>query len=501
MSISSVANSSALAVQQLVNMRKQFDDLQRQLSTGHKSADYAGLGIDRGVAVSLNSQLSAIGGYSNTIQNVMTRIDLMNNALEGMIDLTTMVKKAMVDVPLAVDGSGVTLAQQTAQNSLDQLLGMLNTRAGDRYLFSGRATDQAPVETLDHILNGDGTKAGLTQLISERNQADLGAGGLGRLVLSTPTATSVQVDEDAVSPFGFKLASVTSALTNATTAGPAGSPASLTVDLSGGNPNDGETITFRFTLPDGSTENLTLTATTSSPPGTNQFVIGATPAATTTNLQTALTTALGTLAATALTAASSVTASNEFFDGDVTNPPLRVNGPPYDSATSQVAGTTANTVIWYTGELGSDPARSTATARIDQSLVVSYGARANEVAIRSLVQNMANLAAVTISTSDPNADSLSAALNQRLITNLTPGAGVQTIRDIETDLANAQVSLSAARSRHQQTNATLSDFLQEIQGVTNEEVGAQILALQTRMQASMQTTALLFQTSLVNYIG
>lgn len=500
MSVSSVANSSGLAVQQLVEMRKQFDELQRQLSSGLKSDSYAGLGLDRGVTVSLNSQLSAISGYNSTIEHVMTRIDLMNNALSGMIDLSTIVKKAMVDVPLGADGSGATLAQQTAQNSLDQLLGMLNTSAGDRYLFSGRATDQAPVETLDHILNGDGTKAGLKQLISERNQADLGTSGLGRLVLSTPTATSVQVDEDAVSPFGFKLASVTSGLTNATTSGPAGSPASLTVDLSGGNPNDGDTITFRFTLPDGSTENLTLTATTNSPAGTNQFTIGGTPAATTTNLQNALTTSLGTLAATALTAASSVAASNEFFDGDATNPPLRVNGPPYDTATSQVAGTTANTVIWYTGELGADPARSTATARIDQSLVVSYGARANEVAIRTLVQNMANLAGVSISISDPNADGLSAALNKRLISNLSPGAGVQTIRDIETDLASAQTSISAAKTRHQQTDATLSDFLQQIQGVSNEEVGSKILALQTRMQASMQTTAMLFQTSLVNYL-
>ena len=44
------------------------------------------------------------------------------------------------------------------------------------------------------------------------------------------------------------------------------------------------------------------------------------------------------------------------------------------------------------------------------------------------------------------------------------------------------------------------DFLQSIQGVSNEEVGSQLLALQTRMQASMQTTAMLFQTSLINYL-
>jgi flagellar hook-associated protein 3 FlgL len=500
MTVTSIAAQTAIAVQRLTDMRAQFNDLQRQLSTGQKSATYAGLGLNRGVTVSLNAQLSAIDGYNNTITNVMTRIDLMNNALSNMTDLGSTVKAAMAQAPQGADGLGVALAQQTGQNALDQLLSLLNSRAGDHYLFSGRATDQPAVETLSHILDGDGVKAGLKQLISERNQADLGTSGLGRLALSTPTATSVQVDEDAVSPFGFKLASVTSNLTNATVSGPSGSPASLTVDFSGGNPSDGDAITLRFTLPDGTSENLTLTATTASPPGANQFTIGASAAATTTNFQNALTSALGTLAATSLTAASAVAASSDFFNADASNPPQRVNGPPFDTATSMVAGTTANTVIWYTGETGTDPARSTATARIDPSLVVSYGARASEEGIRTLVQNTATLAALSISSSDPNADGLSAALDQRLTANLSPTAGGQTITDIATALATAQTSLDAAKTRHQQTAATLNDLLQEVAGVSNEDVGARMLALQTRMQASMQTTALLFQTSLVNYL-
>ena len=497
MSLSAISAQSALAIQQLVDMRTRFDDLQRQLSTGQKSANYAGLGLNSGVVVSLNSQLSAISGYADTIANVGNRINLMNTALNGMTDLETQVKSALAQAPLGANGSGPALAQQTGQNSLDQLLGMLNTEAGGRYLFSGRATDQPAVETLDHILNGDGARAGLKQLISERTQADVGTGGLGRLTIGS--AGNIATVTDDTSPFGFKLASVTSSLTNATVTGPSGSPAVLSVDMSGGNPNDGDSLTVRLTLPDGSSANLTLTATSSASPGANQFSIGATPALTAASLQAALTTAAGKLANTSLTAASAVAASNDFFDADTNNPPQRVNGPPFDTATGMVAGTAANSVIWYTGEAGSDPARATATARIDQSLVVSYGARANEDGIRALVQNAATLAAVTISPSNPNASDLSAALGQRLTGNLN-ASGVQTISDIETDLAGAQTSLNATKDRQQQTSATLGDFLQQIQGVSNEDVGAQILALQTRMQASMQTTAMLFQTSLVNYL-
>ena len=499
MSVSAIGGQAGQAIQQLVTMRAQFDDLQRQLSTGQKSATYSGLGLDRGVTVSLNAQLSAISGFDDTISNVMTRVNLMNTALGQMSTITSSVKAAMVQANTTGNGSGPGLAQQTAQSSLDQLLSLLNTQAGDHYLFSGRSTDQPAVETTDHILNGNGAQAGLKQLISERTQADLGADGLGRLVINQANPTTVDIAEDSASPFGLKLASVTSNLTNANVTGPTGYPASLQIDMTGGVPNPGDTVTLRFNLPDGTSQNLTLTATDSATPGANEFGIGANPAATAANLQAAVTAGVSKLAATSLTAASAATASGDFFNADATNPPQRVDGPPFNTATGMVAGTTANTVIWYTGETGSDPARSTSTARIDPSLSVSYGARANEDGFRTMLQNVATLAATSISSTDPNARDLSAALNQRLTANLSP-AGGQTITNIATDLASAQTSMNAAKDRHQQTSATLNDYLQQISGVSNESVSSQILALQTRMQASMQTTAMLFQTSLMNYL-
>ncbi len=371
MSVSAIGGQSALAIQQLVSMRAQFDDLQRQLSTGQKSATYAGLGLNRGVTVSLNSQLSAIGGYDDTIDNVSSRISLMNIALTRMTEIGSAVKSAIAQSNTTNSATAASVAQQTAQSSLDELLGLLNTQAGDRCLFSGRATDTPAVETLDHIVNGNGTQAGLKQLISERNLADLGADGLGRLAIDQPTATSVSLSEDAASPFGLKLASASSTLTNGSVSGPTGTPASLTVDLSGGNPNAGDNVTLRFDLPDGSSATLTLTATTNSPPGANEFAIGSTPGDTAVNLQGALTTAIGKLAGGALTAASAVTASNDFFSADAGNPPQRVAGPPFDSATALTAGSATDTVIWYRGEAGSDSARSTAAARVDPSLAVS----------------------------------------------------------------------------------------------------------------------------------
>ena len=81
MSVSSIGAQSQLAIQQLMQMRAQFDDLQRQLSSGQKSATYAGLGLDRGITVSLNAQMSAIGGFNDTIDNVRASINVTSNVV------------------------------------------------------------------------------------------------------------------------------------------------------------------------------------------------------------------------------------------------------------------------------------------------------------------------------------------------------------------------------------------------------------------------------------
>lgn len=500
MTLSSIAGKQTTAVRSLVDLRNQLNELQRQLSTGQKSTTYAGLGIDRGVTIGLRSQMSAIASFDDTAEQVQNRIAIAQTSLGRMSDINNSVRNAMMQGSFGTGAIGANTAQSTAQFSLDEMLTLLNTKSGDRYLFSGRATDQPAVDTYDHILNGNGAQAGLKQIISERGQADLGASGLGRLTV-TPTGTTLAVAEDVVSPFGFKLASISSSLTNATVSGPTGGPPpAVSVDMTAGVPNVGDTLTMRFTMPDGTTENLTMTATTTAPPGPDQFLIGANETMTTANLGAQLSVAIGKLASTSLKAASAVKASSEFFSADASTPPPRVDGPPFDSAIAMTTGSSADTVIWYTGETGTDSARSTATARIDPTLVVGYGMRANETGLRTIVQNLATLAAVTVSASDPNGADLSAALNQRLTTNLTGSPGVQSVADIETDLAGAQISVKAAQTRHQQQNATMTDFLQSIEGVSNEEVGAQILTLQTRLQASMQVTALMYQTSLVNYM-
>jgi flagellar hook-associated protein 3 FlgL len=498
MSIVGVGTRSLLLTQSLVGMRAQLGDLQQQLATGKRADSYAGIGINRGLTVGLRAQLAAIEGYGDTVKNVGVRLNLAQTILGRVSAIGHEIKSVSAEMTSA---DGRATAQTTALSALGEMLGLLNSRAGDRYLFSGMATDQAAVGTLEQILDGDGARAGFRQIVAERLQADLGANGLGRLDVSPDTPTSVRIAEETPPTiFGFKIAAVSSSLTGATVTGPAGAPAEVSIDLGAVNPNAGETIRLTLNLPDGSTESITLTATESATPAAGEFAIGADSTMTAQNLQAALSAQIGSLARTGLQAASALAAADDFFNIDDANPPRRVDGPPFDTATGYVAGTAADTVLWYTGEAGSQPARTTATARVDQSITVQYGLRANEEAIRWEVQHVAALAAISLSNTDPDTEGRAAALNTRLRPALTAPDGVQTIATIQAEIAGAQTATKAAEGRHQQSKMMLSNLLQDIEGITNEEVAAKILALQTTLQASLQTTATLFQTSILNYL-
>jgi flagellin-like hook-associated protein FlgL len=498
MAIAGVGMGSTLAAQNaqsLINMQSKLDQLSQQLSTGQKSQDYAGLGAQAGLTVGLDAQLSALNGYGNAIGIAGTNISVAQNALTQIGSLQSNVLSA-ISQPSAftLDNNGQTTAQSGATAQLDGILAALNSQAGNGYLFSGSAVNQPAVASTDAILNGTGAQAGFKQVIAERYQADLGTTGLGRLVIPPAAGSTVSISDDvATSPFGFKLAGITSNLTGATVSG---APPSMSVTL-GSNPNNGDSIQFNLTLPDGSSQTVTLQATTASPPGANQFTIGANATLTAGNLQAALTTAVTNLAQTALPAASAIAAANNFFNS---NPPQRVQGPPFGSATALVNGTSANTVMWYTGESGATPARSTALAQVGPSTTVAYGTRANEPALSNIVANVAVLAATSYSPSNPNAAASYAALTQKVAANLNSPSGTQTLSDIQSDLANAQTTMNNAKSVNQQTQNTLTDMLQQIEGVSSSQVGAQILTLQTNLQASMQVTGMLAKLSLVNFL-
>ena len=127
--------------------------------------------------------------------------------------------------------------------------------------------------------------------------------------------------------------------------------------------------------------------------------------------------------------------------------------------------------------------------------------RASEQAISTLVANVAALAATTYAPGNANAQASYDALSQKVTANLDPQSGVQQISDMEADLASAQTTMSNAGTLNTQTQSTLTDMMQNIDGVNQSQIGEQILTLQNSLSASLSVTARLAQLSLVNFLA
>ena len=251
MSIDGVNGRTSYIGSSILNIRAQLDGLTQQLASGRVSTTYAGQGANRGFALSLRAQVSSINAYADTATNVNTRLNVVNLALQGLSDIGTSVKKAASTSTIVLNNNGQTSGQITAQAAFSNAVSLLNSQSGDRYLFSGRTTDTPATVPADVMLDGIRTQARLKQLVNERRQADQGVSNMGHLTVSSPplTTTVTSMAEDG-SSFGLKLSAVTSSLTGATVTQPTGSPPAVSVDLGAVNPNDGETVTFNFTLPD-----------------------------------------------------------------------------------------------------------------------------------------------------------------------------------------------------------------------------------------------------------
>ena len=183
MSVNGITGRTGAQIQSILSQQKQLDTLQQQLGTGQKSDTYAGLGLDRSLSVALRTQLATLQTYQQSSTIIGTRLSVAQTALTQVGQSSSAVKDAALNSSYSIDQTGQTIDQTAAKSQLDLIISALNSQVGDQYIFSGKSPDVQPVETLDHILNGNGSQAGFNQIVAERKLADLGSNGLGRLTL------------------------------------------------------------------------------------------------------------------------------------------------------------------------------------------------------------------------------------------------------------------------------------------------------------------------------
>lgn len=321
-----------------VDMRKAAETLELQMASGRRSETYSGLGFDRRTSLDLRAKLSGLETYQTTIQKADFRLRASLDGIESLEKIASKTRSAAMEPLTGLSASGVPQEQALARNNLAFAVQILNTEVDGTYLFAGRASDTAPVQTIDAITTGlDGY---------------LTANAIDR------------TDPDAV--FG----------------------------------------------------------------------------------------------------------AVEAFFADTNN---------WQAAVRDNAG---------------DP-RQSVIARVDDGQNVAVGARADEEGFVRLLTGLAALSIADASATGMGQEGF-AALSGRVAAHIATNQPQP--RDIAGDLGRAQATMAAVKDRHETGRALLQEALDGVENVSTEEAAVSLLNLQTRLQASFQTTAILSRLTLVNYL-
>lgn len=495
-SIGPSGSTGNVSAQAIADIRDQIKILSRQLSTGKKATTISELGQSVYRSVDLRARLARLSAYDESRASVTTNLQSTSAAVNSFAKSASQVEITTLSLSTTPTSSNRASVTTELRRQFSDLVSYLNTDVDGNYLFGGKQAGALPVIDSSLILDGSGGRAGLKQYIAERQAADLGTSHMGRLQLSN-TPNSISLAETGTGGvFGFTIKGVTSSDPAITASTPSGNPPQTTFTVAG-QPAAGSTITVTLGLPDGTSTDVTLTASGGS--GTNAFAIGATLADTTNNIKAALQTALGTTSDVQLYAASAKAAALDFFKGSTTNPPRRVAGPPYDTATGFVAGTSDNTVLWYQGTDDSNDPRNDRVTQIDERASAGFGARANELGFVESLANAAVLAVTNYSSSNETlAQSQFSELRDRARSGLSQAKADVTATSVSLGLVQNTV-----KSRTDDQNAQKAVFesaLSSIEDAPLDQTAVSLSSLQTQLQALYQLTAKLQSLSLANYL-
>ncbi|SFT63799.1 Flagellin FlgL [Pseudovibrio denitrificans] len=512
------SKSHSYMVDLLMQQKTQLENKSIQLSSGLKSQTYGGISSDSRMALELRREISNIGIYEDSNAIASIQLDLMGKSLEHMEKMRAESVSAIDENNYTLTTDGQTTSQQATEIMLHETISQLNSEVNGYYLFGGKDATEPPVASLDAIMDGQGGKLGLKELMKRYENAHIGASENGRIessVTSPAGVPTLTLQQDNVEGFGFEINSVTASSTDVTTA-VVPEDVSDPLNLQGkqgtfafnDTPVVGDTIEVELELPDGSISVIKLTATDDPDAGEGTFLIGtgANPTLESAqNAQAAFDKAISGIAKTELRAVADVQAGEEFFGNhgrtDPTPKVPKADGSGYETGTDLL-------VDWYTGTENDDDPRADKVVQIDDNVRVEYGARANEKAFSEQLQNLAVFVAADFTAETPDAAAseaeakayyaaLASKSDDALSVAGDRNSGIQSVAS-EMSVVNTTVVRTVERQK--QELLTYQNTLTGLENVDKTEVGTEIAVLSTDLEASYQATSMLLNLSMTNFL-
>jgi len=471
------------------------DVLYRQARTQKIADTYGGLGGAAASSVNLNARIREISTFDDVIKIGKSSIAIANSAVNAFSSSAAKLKNEILFIGKGGNADSRLAAQNVVKERFGLMIEMLNTNDTSTYVFGGKESNTPPVISKEEMLDGTPGKAGLKQLVSERKQADLGVGSMGRTAI-TQTGAIVNFAETVANlPFGFKIQSVTSTLDNATVTGPIGTPPVVSTEFTG-VPTLGKSFIVKLGLPDGSSKDVVLT--TALAQGVGTFTPGLDAQATADNFKTALTDTIKFTAETALASASALATSQDFFTGIVAKPLQRVQGPDFANATAFTTATDANTTVWYKGtDTATDP-RQDRLLVASQRIKVGIGVRANEAGFQKTLASLGALLATEFSTTEATAIAQFNDGRERSVAAIA--AAVPSVEAVILSLGTSKALVEDVEKNNVTTKEIINQALDDVEGVSLQETSVKLLAVQNQIDLTYKISSTIFRLSFSQYL-
>ncbi|WP_102223655.1 flagellin N-terminal helical domain-containing protein [Acidimangrovimonas sediminis] len=141
----STLSASLLGRANVARTSAALQQAQEEVSTGLKADVYADLGQTAAIPLALRAQMARTEGFVTSNALLGNRMDVMATSLTTVHDSAQSVLAQAV-ANLTQPGADSATLQQAAQAALDQVTTALNATYAGSYLFSGTASDQAPLQ-------------------------------------------------------------------------------------------------------------------------------------------------------------------------------------------------------------------------------------------------------------------------------------------------------------------------------------------------------------------
>lgn len=147
-------SSSFVSRRTNVALRQDLARYTQELSTGQVTNVREVLAGNYTYLTDIERKMSMLEGYKVATTEAQQFTATMQAAIGGISDVTQDLSNSLITAGITAIGPANADIASEAKNALDEILSRLNTEVAGRFLFSGTATDQAPLAGTDDVLDG-----------------------------------------------------------------------------------------------------------------------------------------------------------------------------------------------------------------------------------------------------------------------------------------------------------------------------------------------------------